>query len=126
MSLNVPQYKITTDDLPDADRKTQRGIGPLLDALNRCLGAVTLLLNALTLPTIKAATFTTAANGAAYLTLGQLAVTPKDLWVTSLTPKSGTLDSVWSFSWVPATSGAVILFVGLEPLTTYAARVAYE
>ena len=123
---SVPAYRVTTDDLVDADKKLQRGIGPLLDALNRCLTAVIAGTNALlaSTPSAKAVSFSTATNGAAYVTLG-LGVPAQDVWVTGLVPQSGTLDSVYSMSWVAQPAGAQLLFVGLVPLTTYSLRVRW-
>ena len=126
MALGLPAYRVTSDDLVDADKKVARGVGPLLDALNRCLTPIITVVNALSLPTAKVTTFTTSANGSAYLALG-VGAPMTDVWVTGLTPSDGsTLDTVYSMSWVPTSAGAQLLFVGLAPLTTYNVRVRYE
>lgn len=123
--MTVPAYRVTPDDLPDADKKTKRALEPLLDALNQTLTLLVTTANALSQPTMKATSFTTASNGAAYVSLG-LASVPTDLWVTGLTPSDGsTLDSVYSVAWIPINQGAQLLLQGLAPLTTYNLRVRY-
>lgn len=125
MSIQVPQYRCTTDDLVDADHKLARGIGPLLDMLNRCLGAVTLTLSGVTLPTSKALSFTTAENGAAYVDIA-IGRPISDIWVSGIVPNDqSTLDSVWSMAPLAQPSGSRLLFVGLAPLTTYNLRLLY-
>lgn len=124
MGLGLPTYRVTAEDLVDAEKKTARALGPLLDALNLTLSRVISALNTIALPNLKAGTFTTAENGAAYVDLG-LSAPATELWVTSITPQGGTLDSVWSMAWIPRAQGARLLFDGLAPLTTYAYKVRF-
>lgn len=124
MSLNVPAYRVTEDDLVDADKKLKRGLGPLLDALNRSLTAAVQALVALALPTPMSVTFSTDNTGVATVTL--LPGSPiKECWVTALTPTSGSITTVWSVSTTPKPKGVQLVFRGLAHLTTYALTVRY-
>lgn len=124
--FSIPAYSVTKDDLPNLDNKTARGIEPLLENLNNSNGLMVGALNALTMPTRNAGSFTTAANGAQYVditTNGQVS----DLWPTFLQPTDGTvLDQVWSCSWIGQGAGVRVLFVGLVPLTTYNFGILYQ
>lgn len=124
MSFNLQWYRITPDDLPDADKKTQRALGPLLEALNRALTNIIQVLNTLTLPLPKASAFTTDAAGGAQIDL-KLTSTPTELWVSSLVPTQGAISAVYASSWIPLTAGARLLFVGLAASTTYSLKVRY-
>lgn len=123
--MSVPAYSITKDDLPGLKNETERGIEPLLSALNNTIGQLVSAANAVTTPGRNAGSFTTAANGAQYvdITAGQI----EDLWCSALQPNDGTvLDSVYSVSWIPFGNGVRVLFVGLVPLTTYTFAVRFE
>jgi hypothetical protein len=122
--LSVPAFRVTPDDLVDADKKTKAALGPLLDALNRCLSNVIVALNSFAQPTPRAASFVTDEVGAAYVDVLP-GVPMKELWVTALQPQTGVLSSVWSMSWIPQDQGARMLFVGLAPYTTYAVKARY-
>jgi len=122
--INVPQYRITPEDLVDADKKTARALGPLLDALNRTLPGTIASLVALENPSLMSVSFTTDNAGAATVKLGPGAPM-SELWVTALLPKTGTLTTAWSMSWIAQPKGARLLFQGLAHLTTYSLKVRY-
>lgn len=123
--MSISSFHITDDDLPDADKKTRRAISPLLDALNRCLGPLSMAFAALVVPSELSTKFITAPNGSAYLTIG-VGQPIARAWIGALTPLSGTIDSVWSMSFVPTSNGAQLLFVGLTPLQTYNVTVMWK
>lgn len=128
--MTVPAYRLTSEDLPDADKKTARAISPLLEALNRCLTSVIATLNALQQPATKATAFTCDAAGSAYVDL-KLGMTPTDLWVSGLTQlvvagaPSDAINFLWNSSWIPRPGGARMLFIGLGPGLTYSLRVRF-
>lgn len=122
--MSLPTYRLTGEDLPDADKKTKAAIDPLLSALNVCLARVITALNSLEVPALKTTSFTTTDLGAAYVDIST-GTPPGEVWVTSLVPNAGILDTVYSMSWVPTAAGVRLLFVGLYPLTTYALKVRY-
>lgn len=124
MKLSLPAFRVTSDDLPDADKKTMRAVQPLLDALNRCLTAAIQVLNGVDLPAPKASSFTTDSSGVAYVDL-KLDTTPSELWVTGLTQAEGVMNFVYGYSWIPLTKGARLLFIGLAASTTYSLKVRY-
>lgn len=129
----IPAYRVTPEDLPDADQKTRTAIRPLLERLNRCLTAVIALVNQLAASagSSRSASFTTDGSGNATVTLGALAVTPKELWITALTPlsTSGQPKALGSSfappGWFPTTSGATLSFDSLSANTTYAFTARY-
>jgi hypothetical protein len=121
----IPAYRVTPEDLPDADQKTKSAIRPLLERLNRSLGLVITALNALSAPAPKTTTFITDALGGALVTLGNLERTPAELWQTALTPQTGTLTSGITPAWIPTTNGARLTYAGLSADTTYSVTLRY-
>lgn len=121
---NIPPYRVTADDLPDADKKTRQAIEPLLDALNRTLATIGLAFNALTIPDPKSSSFTTDSTGKATLTVSML-ITPMEVWLTKLKPRSGSINAVYSMAVVPQSMGATLSFFGLAASTTYDFTVRY-
>jgi hypothetical protein len=122
--ISVPQFRITTDDLPDADKKFKRAIEPLLEALNRTLGSAVKDLVQGDSATPLVTSFNAAANGAAYLQIG-VGQPIKEIWVSWLEPKAGQLATVWSMSPTATSSGALLLFQGLAPNAAYTVKLRY-
>lgn len=123
MSFSLPSYRVTEEDLVDADKKTKRGVEPLVSALNDCLARVIAALNSLALPTAKTAYFTTDSSGSASVALAGLNVTPKEVYLTYLQPAP---TAVYSVGWTPAANGAAVVFFGLAASTTYTFTVRYS
>lgn len=123
-SNNVPAYRITSDDLPDADKKTLSAIAPLLEALNRSLTAIIATLPGLSNPSTKSSSFTVPASGPAVVKL-KLGAPAKEVWVSALTQSGGSISAAYSMASIPTNDGAQLSFFGLTPAATYNFTVRY-
>jgi hypothetical protein len=123
--MSLPAYRITEEDLPDADKRLRDAIRPLLDRLNRSLTLVITALNAAFAPGKRLATFTADGSGNAAVTLGSLSVTPAELWCTALVLSDGSAPTSYSMTWIPLTAGATVYFTGLTANLAYSFTVRY-
>lgn len=123
--MSLPAYRVTEEDLPDANKQLRDAIRPLLDRLNRSLTLVITALNSVFAPGKRTATFIADGSGNATLSLGSLSVTPAELWCTALTLQSGSAPASYSMTWIPLTAGATVYFTGLTANAAYRFTVRY-
>lgn len=122
--MTVPPYRVTGDDLPDADKKTQRALEPLLESLNRVIGSLVGAVNSFFQPKLKEASFTTDAYGGSFVDL-KLGAPATELWLTAIASGGNIVTTGYAFSWIAQPQGVRLLFVGLSASATFQFKVRY-
>ena len=125
MSNNLPTYRIVPEDLPDLDKKVRDGLEPMIDNLNRVLGAVVPAVNGLASVDYRDVTFTTRGSIADTfpLTVNTIIPTPRSVTVgrVQCPVTTDTSAGITCNQWVQLNNGALSIQVisGLVANTRY-------